>query len=586
MPQPRSTGSDGSDNEGDGVAEQEIELRKLEQQYRLLENDRKAYTQESQAMIKTQKTEIKKLEDEHAELEKDMKLIESESNQAKNDKQCENLSELGRKKRDIEHEIEEEKKKQQELDAQIREMEKKVRKQQQENKGEKGGKGGSSGGGSGGGSDRNASAKKGSAKQSNARKLEDQLQLANNKFGKLLESNRALRKEIDDLRVERQRFDNLYKKLDKERQDLQQETNEIIDQSTQAYDQRVEAQEKMIMLNERAEKDVQQHNAEMKELIRIIDHDRKLREFMNTKSRECAEDPQLVKWRARKEAMEAEKKKAGQTDTVESYEAAFERIREITGEEDIDHIVRQFIEVEDENFALFNFVNDQNNKIEYLQEEIEQIEQQIKAFQNDGMELEFERQKILKELEERRSVLSKQADDYNARSTELSKVLDQVKAGINSLFTKSGCERTAIDDMLGIQEEVTDQNILQYLGIIEARTNQLLLTQAYLFKHKNDEEFVRKQPVLLGEGPQPHHHSPSIIPPAVGDEYDSDASGMSEDEKRPQTREQLMGKAMRSVVKREAAMKKQGFQYELQDTQDRSKKDRHGKQQKSIKVYS
>jgi predicted nuclease with TOPRIM domain len=62
---------------------------------------------------------------------------------------------------------------------------------------------------------------------------------ANNKFGKLLEENSALRKEIDSLRVERQRFDNLYKKLDKEKQDLQKETNEIIDQSTQAYDQRL-----------------------------------------------------------------------------------------------------------------------------------------------------------------------------------------------------------------------------------------------------------------------------------------------------------------------------------------------------------
>jgi len=54
----------------------------------------------------------------------------------------------------------------------------------------------------------------------------------------MLETNRALRKEIDALRVERQRFDNLYKKLEKEKQDLQRETNEVIDQSTQAHNQR------------------------------------------------------------------------------------------------------------------------------------------------------------------------------------------------------------------------------------------------------------------------------------------------------------------------------------------------------------
>jgi hypothetical protein len=63
---------------------------------------------------------------------------------------------------------------------------------------------------------------------------------------------------------------------------------------------RVEAQEKMVLLNEKADKDIQQHNAEMKELVRIIDHDRKLREFMNTKTREREEDKQLVLWRTKK----------------------------------------------------------------------------------------------------------------------------------------------------------------------------------------------------------------------------------------------------------------------------------------------
>jgi len=38
--------------------------------------------------------------------------------------------------------------------------------------------------------------------------------------------------------------------------------------------------------------------------------------------------------------------------------------------------------------------------------------------------------------------------------------------------------------MLNAQEGVTDQNMLQYLGIIEARANQLLLTRAFIIKHQ------------------------------------------------------------------------------------------------------
>ena len=73
------------------------------------------------------------------------------------------------------------------------------------------------------------------------------------------------------------------------------------------------------------------------------------------------------------ENMELEKKKASQTDSVESYEAAFERIREITGENDLDLLVNKFIESEDINFALFNYVNEQNNEKETIEDSIQKV---------------------------------------------------------------------------------------------------------------------------------------------------------------------------------------------------------------------
>jgi len=45
------------------------------------------------------RSQIEKLESEKEELQKDLKLIESSSNQARNEKACENLGELGRRKR-------------------------------------------------------------------------------------------------------------------------------------------------------------------------------------------------------------------------------------------------------------------------------------------------------------------------------------------------------------------------------------------------------------------------------------------------------------------------------------------------------
>lgn len=50
--------------------------------------------------------------------------------------------------------------------------------------------------------------------------------------------NSHLREEIDNLRVERHRFEDLHKKLEKELEDLKQEITSVIENSTQAYDQR------------------------------------------------------------------------------------------------------------------------------------------------------------------------------------------------------------------------------------------------------------------------------------------------------------------------------------------------------------
>ncbi len=58
-----------------------------------------------------------------------------------------------------------------------------------------------------------------------------------------------------------------------------------------------------------------------------------------------------------------------------------------------------FIEVEDKNFALFNYVNELNNEIEMLQESIAGIEDDVDRFKKESVELEQQRKDILSQLE-------------------------------------------------------------------------------------------------------------------------------------------------------------------------------------------
>ena len=59
-----------------------------------------------------------------------------------------------------------------------------------------------------------------------------------------------------------------------------------------------------------------------------------------------------------------------------------------------------------------------------------QIKNEIEKFKLQGIELEDQRKKILKELEDKQSVSSRDADEYEKKHTEISKILDQLRKGM------------------------------------------------------------------------------------------------------------------------------------------------------------
>ena len=87
--------------------------------------------------------------------------------------------------------------------------------------------------------------------------------------------------------------------------------------------------------------------------------------------------------------------------------------------------------------------------------------------------------------------------------------------GIESVFKKIQCDSTAIDELLGAHQGVTEHNMLNYLGTVEQRTNELLAIKAYI-DYKELEDYDPKAPTLLGIGPQAPVQAPNIIAPTVG----------------------------------------------------------------------
>lgn len=536
MQRVHSRRSEGSEVEVDGLAEQE--LAKLQRQYRIIEGDRRAYSEETQNQIRKQTEAIQSLEKENAELVKDNTLAGSLQNQSQDRTNTDKLNGLLNKEDDLKLQLDELNDDIKGLDDQIRLMEKKT-KQQRKNMGGV-----------------HSSHLQNKRTQKYIRVLENRLDKAKVDFNSCLSENGKLRETFDHMRVEKKTFDTIRLKLEKELVENKQKIMDGIETSTAAYEARDEAQGKMMALKEKADKDLAQYNTELKELMRIIEHDRKLKDFMRIKSEERAEmmEGELSSQRKKKD----EKEKGDKAEeTIESYESAFHTIKEATGIEDIDQLVNKFIEVEDKNFALFNYVNELNNEIEQLQEQINESQAEIEKFKSEEVEMASQRKALLKGLEDNLSSSTEQADQYDTQFKQSKKIIEQLKSGVDSLFNKINCDRSAITDMLGGTSGVTDVNMMQFLGLIEQRTNELLQVHGFVSSKETDGDSEPAVAVgLLGQGPQPGMTSVAIVPPTTGDDYDSDASSGSEDDQRPLTQQELKNKILKGITKREAHPKK------------------------------
>lgn len=549
---PHNRDSDDSDDEN----VLEAELEKLQLHYKISEQQRLQYSIEVQRKIRLQNQLIKNLESEKDELKKNLNLAESKTNNIKDDQKTETLETLLEAKDRRESEIKEEKDKSKDLDLKLKEWEKKLKLKRKEV----------------GGANAGANFAAHSKKQEKI--FENRLDHALKSFNTILTQNAKLRDEIDNLRVERYRFEELHKKLEKEHQGLRQSIAEVIENSTQAYDQREEAQAKMVLMRDKEDKDKMQLNSDLKELIRVIDHDKKLKEFMKIKTQERQEDEELISWRKKKESEAAEKRrKEREEHSVEAYETKFKEIEQITGEHDLDKLVERFIQVENKNYALFNFVNELNNQVELLQEQIDQIKTDMRQFEKQGIEMEEQRKRILKELEQKYRTATQLSEENEEKIKANKKILDQSRIGIESLFKKINCDRSQIDILLLSKEGVTETNMAQYLGIIDSRTDELLKWQGILAAKKDNVAFREKAPNYIGDGPQSKQIKQFIPIPSTGDGYDTLGGESEDDVTKPLTRAELESRVMDGVKKREAdASKDERFQFELAAAKTKAKK--------------
>ncbi|XP_037620962.1 coiled-coil domain-containing protein 114 isoform X4 [Sebastes umbrosus] len=537
MPRGRTTTSARSDSSEMDIDESEI--AKLQRQFRIMEGDRQAYSIQAREQIRKQQQEIEKLLKEQEELHRNLGACKSLSRQQQDSEDTQSLRALLEQRDMLEEELGTQKQCQKEQEKEIANMELKLA------------------------GLRKGKVSTGDTQRSEARRtqkairtLEYKLDRSLTRFNEQLTKNSHLREELQTLHIERVRFQQLHNRLDKELYDSRKKIGEVVSLSTAAYDARVEAQSKMTMMREKAVKDLAQYNAEMKELERVIAHEFSLKEFMTTKCSERSgqDEGHEMGHRQLSELKEQRRMDSGE-ESLDTLEEVFQRIQTVTGEDNLDMLVTRFIQVEDRNFALFNFVNEQNNEAEALRDQIIHTQAEIEQFRVASLQQEQDHRSLLRDIVEQQKETESQAEDYENQAGIMSKILDEVKTGVNSIFSKVECDRSVIEDTLGSSSGISENNIMSYLGLVEQKTNELLTIQAFLNSKDLEKDYNPKDlaKFLLGQNPELLQKSVSIQPAINSVEYDAEESPVTDEEERPLSQWELRRRIMKGVLRKESS---------------------------------
>lgn len=145
----------------------------------------------------------------------------------------------------------------------------------------------------------------------------------------------------------------------------------------------------------------------------------------------------------------------------------------VLGQQDIDKLIAHFVKQEEENFALFCYVNELNDELESLQTRMCQL---TTAIEEANAENEERGTQQIETLEKLKTDLEKQtalADVAEESLAECDDVLQKLLKGIESLFKAIHCDNVQLLELLDDNDQITMSNVMLYLGIIEKRINEM-----------------------------------------------------------------------------------------------------------------
>jgi len=303
--------------------------------------------------------------------------------------------------------------------------------------------------------------------------LEDRLHKTTVEYNELTAENNRLREGIDHLRKERKKFNTQYKRYKSQLGSAKQEQRSLTEKSMIAFDQTDDANSKMAAVSERESKNNAQNMNELRELLRHIDHDTSVKDFLVTKSQDRSAQAEALAQSRR--AATQNKFEAAAEKTLNEYQNAIKEVKELTGANSFEGIVDHYLKMEEANYAKFNFINEMTNQLQETQDKIKLIEQEIAALSAASDRSVEENQIQLNELKADRDGIKASIENTANAAEDSQKEISRISSKIIEIFDFLECDKKEIQAKLGSDSASLDpQTLLMYISGMESKITELL----------------------------------------------------------------------------------------------------------------
>ncbi|OQR89034.1 hypothetical protein ACHHYP_06515 [Achlya hypogyna] len=202
------------------------------------------------------------------------------------------------------------------------------------------------------------------------------------------------------------------------------------------------------------------------------------------------------------------------SERLKLHESTFKQIMKLTGCDDYHKLVDIYTKKEEENFALFRYVQNINNESEQLEEQTTALQQEQQRYSDELKEGSANmRKRLIDSLEETRQKILKENVEYERLRQNAQRDFGPIARAVDKLYNSLGCNEmpstgpvnpasgksddqnamairmSSMNDLLAAHG-ITEGNILQFLAIIEQRSNDLLEQFTRRLQHKNPQNLA------------------------------------------------------------------------------------------------